>query len=168
MKIYQWPERLFINDGEAMGGTWLFTKEQLEFCVKELNKVCPPDDDFPPLTFEKAVYQEYDFEHIDKADPNTAYYSAWFYHGYFYRTTKKLSVIKVVGSGDTDDGVWDEEQTKNPTESYYSYVDDDEDDENVVEILKSHGEYNDPEDAETLKDFIDRAVRPLMQKELNQ
>ena len=167
MKIYQWPERLFINDGEAMGGTWLFTKEQLEFCVKELNKVCPPDDDFPPLTFEKAVYQEYDFEHIDKADPNTAYYSAWFFYTSSLtpgRTIKKLSVLKVLGDGL---GIWDEDE-KDPNGSYYSCVDDDEDDENVVEILKSHGEYNDPEDAETLKDFIDRAVRPIMQKELNQ
>ena len=76
-----------------MGETSLFTKEKLEFCVKELNKVCPPDDDFPPLTFEKAVYQEYDFEHIDKADPNTAYYSAWFFYTSSYtpgRTIKKL------------------------------------------------------------------------------
>ena len=163
MIYFQWPERLFINDGEAMGGTWLFTEEKLNVAVRFVNKVCL-NDGFPPLTFEKAVYQKYDFEKTDKVDHNTAYYSAWIYRSADGRTTKRLSVLKVVGDGKS---IWDEDE-KDPNGAYYSHVDDDEDDENVVEILKSHGEYNDPEDAETLKDFIDRVVRPIMNKELNQ
>ena len=132
MTNYQWPEHLYINDGEAMGGEWLHTKEQLEFAVEDLNQCNDFGEDI--LTFEKAIYQKYDFEHTDKADPNTAYYSAWICYTADGRTIKKLSVLKVVGDGK---GIWEEDK-KDPNGSYYSCVDDDEDDENVVEILKSY------------------------------
>ena len=161
---YQWPEHLYINDGETLGDTWLFTKEELEFAVEDLNKVCPPDDDFPPLTFEKAVYQEYDFEKTDQADPNTAYYSTWFCYTANGRTIKNLRILKVVGDGI---GSWKEDQ-KNPNGSYYSCVDDDVEDENVREILNSYGKFPHSEEVETLKDFIDRVVRPIPPEELNQ
>ena len=124
-----WPDTLYTNSDNMSSYTWLHTKEALKFAIKDLNEVSN-NDGYDDLTWKDAVCDTYDFERVDKENPDIAYYSTTQVRQSSGRTRKWLEIIQVSGRVDGQD-TWEQESFKNVEDDY-------EENSDVYAILEDH------------------------------